>query len=447
MRSLYERFSNIYEKIVFLLKVYIFIENLIIMKAFRNLIIYTLLLASTSIDGHAQSLTPGKDLHFTAGINTDLKPDNLKNKYILLDFWATWCAPCLEGMPHINSLQKKFSQVKDLYFLSITDEHVGKAKPIVERFSFETHAVSDSTGNLHKIFDIKTLPTAILLDRKGTVKWKGNPKDITSEMLEALINNQDITVESTKIQSINSEPPAIASVRNTNLGGQVEKAKEMAAEFMAIYNNPSIIEYLFLERSTSNNFSKSFSYKHQDSRFTYKLAVPFRVFAAELMGISTSSIELSDSLENLKVDYCYKGGNRYLDSAWRVDALLNKLNIQMDSNLHTVEVFELGIFDNNLIQTSLNKNKNGFSRTSSSDGHQIIAVDNVPLRELADVLQDNFGNYFRRKGILNDSKYDLVLKASDLMELKKSLGIYGISLDSKLEKVNKFRFSEGRNKL
>lgn len=50
---------------------------------------------------------------------------NLNNKYIVLEFWATWCEPSIAAVPHLNQLQDEFKQ-NDLYFNSITDESIEK---------------------------------------------------------------------------------------------------------------------------------------------------------------------------------------------------------------------------------------------------------------------------------------------------------------------------------
>jgi thiol-disulfide isomerase/thioredoxin len=60
----------------------------------------------------------------------------LKNKFIVLDFWATWCAPCLAAIPHLNDLQKQLGSDKEIVFLSMSDESVEKINKILPRFKF-----------------------------------------------------------------------------------------------------------------------------------------------------------------------------------------------------------------------------------------------------------------------------------------------------------------------
>ena len=103
----------------------------------------------------------------------------LANKFIVLEFWATWCKPCLEYVPHLNELQKKYKQ-DNLLFLNISDEKEARISKILEKINFETIVVTDTsktTFENYKSLEYNDVmrPTTVLIDDQGKIKWVGYP--------------------------------------------------------------------------------------------------------------------------------------------------------------------------------------------------------------------------------------------------------------------------------
>jgi thiol-disulfide isomerase/thioredoxin len=117
---------------------------------------------------------------------------NIENKYIVLEFWASWCDPCLKSVKHINDLQSKFNR-EDLYFISITDEKVEDVKSVSKNINFKSIVVSDQRKyNYFWKNGIKSLilPLTILIDNKGIIKWIGMPSILTEKIIQDLIDNK-----------------------------------------------------------------------------------------------------------------------------------------------------------------------------------------------------------------------------------------------------------------
>lgn len=131
---------------------------------------------------------------FTDWIANIPEDKNLEGKFIVLEFWASWCKPCLEQVSHLNELQSKFND-KNLYFISMTDEKPDVVKSILKRVHFESIVVSDQrkintfwNGGIKKLI----LPFTILIDDEGYIKWIGTPsllreKDIQDLMTKKII--------------------------------------------------------------------------------------------------------------------------------------------------------------------------------------------------------------------------------------------------------------------
>ena len=102
-----------------------------------------------------------------SGKNIDLK--NFKDNLIILNFWATWCAPCREEMPSLDLLQsnKKLSNLK-IFPINIGQEDINKSKDFFKELKIKNLDIYfDPTVNLAKKFSLRGLPTTILFNKEG----------------------------------------------------------------------------------------------------------------------------------------------------------------------------------------------------------------------------------------------------------------------------------------
>ncbi|MCR9014529.1 redoxin domain-containing protein [Aquiflexum gelatinilyticum] len=124
----------------------------------------------------------------------DLKTDEVKKvesdseKIILIDFWATWCGPCIAGMPHLESLQKTFSS--ELLVLAVSDESPERIKKFMVNRPFGFSFVSDKEKNLQKYFPHRIIPHTVLIDKYGEVIAITSPDQITEKTIRDLLDGE-----------------------------------------------------------------------------------------------------------------------------------------------------------------------------------------------------------------------------------------------------------------
>ena len=110
-----------------------------------------------------------EDIIFKDFNNKDVNLENFKNKLIILNFWATWCKPCLEEMPSLDILQskKKLNNLK-IFPINIGQENILKAEKFYKELNIKNlNIYFDPTVTLAKKFSLRGIPTTILINKQG----------------------------------------------------------------------------------------------------------------------------------------------------------------------------------------------------------------------------------------------------------------------------------------
>lgn len=100
---------------------------------------------------------------------TDL--GSLKGKVIFINFWATWCPPCLAEMPSINKLYEQYKNDKDVVFIMVdADSDLAKAQQYMDKRSYQMPVYSVASNIPENLFK-GALPTTIVFDKQGRLSY------------------------------------------------------------------------------------------------------------------------------------------------------------------------------------------------------------------------------------------------------------------------------------
>ena len=99
--------------------------------------------------------------------------DHFKGKVVFLNFWATWCVPCIAELPSLKELVLRYQENDQISFLFITDESKGK----INRFTKRRNELKDLpyytySNDKPTLFDSKGLPTTVIINKYGDMILK-----------------------------------------------------------------------------------------------------------------------------------------------------------------------------------------------------------------------------------------------------------------------------------
>jgi len=124
-------------------------------------------------------------------LDGDFSVAELDGKVVLVNFWATWCPPCVEELPSIASLWATHSR-QDFEVVAV---NAGENRNDVDAFLFEWQlddqfpVVLDTNLEIYRNWNVQPLPTTFLLDRTGRFRYRAlGGRNFSSENIQSIVD-------------------------------------------------------------------------------------------------------------------------------------------------------------------------------------------------------------------------------------------------------------------
>jgi thiol-disulfide isomerase/thioredoxin len=114
------------------------------------------------------------------------KPEQAIGKPMIVEFWATWCGPCRESIPHLNEIYAKYKD-KGLVVIGITEEDDDVVEAFMKKIPMDYAVAQDKKGKFGQPFGIKGIPHTMLVDKTGKIVWEGHPLELEEKDIEKLL--------------------------------------------------------------------------------------------------------------------------------------------------------------------------------------------------------------------------------------------------------------------
>jgi len=132
-------------------------------------------------------LAPQFTLQSLDGVDVSL--GEYRGSVVILDFWATWCKPCMRTFPELHALQQAYADRGVVLLVVSLDKSAQRARDHLVENGFATDNVLwgslEEARGVKELFGVGGIPRTFVIDRAGYIRFSGYPTRVTAELLEA----------------------------------------------------------------------------------------------------------------------------------------------------------------------------------------------------------------------------------------------------------------------
>ncbi len=129
---------------------------------------------------------------------SQLSLQKYRGKIIIVDFWATWCGPCMAEAGHMVAIDKEFGP-KGVQFIGISlDDDETALKSVIKEKGFAWPQFFDGNGWKNQLaveWGVESIPATFILDPEGNVVWRGHPAQIDAALAAAMAKTPPMPID------------------------------------------------------------------------------------------------------------------------------------------------------------------------------------------------------------------------------------------------------------
>ncbi|MEN8817349.1 MAG: redoxin domain-containing protein [Nonlabens sp.] len=350
------------------------------------------------------------EIMITEWVQNEPENPNLSNQFIVIDFWATWCAPCIASVPHMNDLVDKYQD--QATFISLSNEETSKVKRTVERIEFKSAVASDTSLETSKAYgkpdsDYTELPMIVLIDNKNIIQWIGTPRFLTEEIMDQFINGT--------LKGENS----IEEIQ------EKEEMEEMQADAISDSFNSFMEWYKFVEKTeqkyidiSESKFKDPMSIEAPDMFASNSISL--HKVLSKAWKMSERDIKLPKKLGSKKYQVMYRNTDPVI--TYREDfanEILKKLNLKVNSVPFEKEGIAIELDNVETLDKTIEDKYSSFSESSGT-----FLFKRTTIKDFLDKIAE-YSDLHLFYSFSDKEFYDFTIDASNDKKLIKSLESYG----------------------
>ena len=137
----------------------------------RLLALATLAVISGAVGAATTAASGAPDFTLPSLDGPNLRLQEQRGQVVMINFWATWCGPCRVEMPHLARLYDKYRGSGFTVLAVNIDEDPYKAASLAKQLGMRFPVLLDKEKKVSRLYDLSTMPSTILVDREGRVRY------------------------------------------------------------------------------------------------------------------------------------------------------------------------------------------------------------------------------------------------------------------------------------
>lgn len=134
-------------------------------------VLSTLLMLLASVVVQAAEVSgPAPDFTLKSRSGSNVRLSELRGEVVMINFWASWCGPCRQEMPHLETLSREFADYGFTLLGVNVDEKSELADKLLAQIPVSFPILFDPTSQVSKLYKVDAMPTTLLIDRDGNLR-------------------------------------------------------------------------------------------------------------------------------------------------------------------------------------------------------------------------------------------------------------------------------------
>lgn len=149
-------------------------------------------LGALMLAGAALANPPAPDFTLRALSGPNLRLGEQRGQVVMLNFWASWCGPCKQEMPHLNKLHDKYRGAGFTLLGINVDDDPKNAARAASSLGVRFPVLLDTVKEVSRLYDLGAMPTTVVIDRDGRVRhvhrgYREGVENVYEQQVRALV--------------------------------------------------------------------------------------------------------------------------------------------------------------------------------------------------------------------------------------------------------------------